>query len=47
MKALRTLVDKLKPTFTRGGKLGFLASTFGAFETKVKKELSRNKSQYN
>ena len=33
MKALRTLVDKLKPTFTRGGKLGFLASTFGAFET--------------
>ena len=33
MKALRTLVDKIKPTFTRGGKLGFLASTFGAFET--------------
>ena len=33
MKALRTLVDKIKPTFTRGGKLGFLASTFGSFET--------------
>ena len=33
MKALRKLVDNLKPTFTRGGKLGFLASTFGAFET--------------
>ena len=33
MKALRKIVDNLKPTFTRGGKLGFLASTFGAFET--------------
>ena len=33
MKALRKLVDNLKPTFTRGGKLGFLASTFGSFET--------------
>ena len=33
MKALRNLVDKLKPTFSKGGKLGFLHSTFDAFET--------------
>ena len=30
---LRKLVDKIKPTFSEGGKLGFLASTFDAFET--------------
>ena len=30
---LRKIVDNLKPTFSKGGKLGFLASTFGAFET--------------
>lgn len=30
---LRQTVDKLKPTFSKGGKLGFLASTFDAFET--------------
>lgn len=33
MKALRNMVDKLKPTFSKGGKLSFLASTFDAFET--------------
>lgn len=33
MSALRNLVYKLKPTFTKGGKLGFLESTFDAFET--------------
>lgn len=33
MSALRNLVDKIKPTFTKGGKLGFLESTFDAFET--------------
>ena len=33
MKALRNLVDNVKPTFTEGGKLGFLASFFDAFET--------------
>ena len=33
MKALRNIVDKLKPTFSKGGKLGFLHSTFDAFET--------------
>ena len=33
MKALRKLVDKIKPTFSKGGKLGFLHSTFDAFET--------------
>ena len=33
MKALRNLVDKVKPTFAKGGKLGFLHSTFDAFET--------------
>lgn len=30
---LRKYVDKLKPTFSEGGKFGFLASTFEAFET--------------
>ena len=33
MKALRNIVDKIKPTFSKGGKLGFLHSTFDAFET--------------
>lgn len=33
MSALRNFVDKIKPTFTKGGKLGFLESTFDAFET--------------
>ena len=35
MSALRNLVDKIKPTFTKGGKLGFLESTFDAFETSL------------
>ena len=33
MIGLRKLVDKIKPTFENGGKLGFLHSTFDAFET--------------
>ena len=33
MKGLRKFVDKIKPTFEKGGKLGFLHSTFDAFET--------------
>ena len=33
MNGLRTFVDKIKPTFEKGGKLGFLHSTFDAFET--------------
>ena len=33
MSALRNYVDKLKPTFSAGGRLSFLASTFEAFET--------------
>ena len=33
MSGLRKLVDKIKPTFEKGGKLGFLHSTFDAFET--------------
>ncbi|MCK9627053.1 MAG: NADH:ubiquinone reductase (Na(+)-transporting) subunit B [Bacteroidales bacterium] len=33
MKALRKIVDNIKPTFSKGGKLGFLHSTFDAFET--------------
>lgn len=33
MKGLLKLVEKIKPTFTKGGKLGFLHSTFDAFET--------------
>jgi Na+-transporting NADH:ubiquinone oxidoreductase subunit B len=31
--ALRNSVDKIKPTFEKGGKLGWLHSTFDAFET--------------
>ncbi len=30
---LRQFVDKIKPTFDKGGKLGFLKSTFEGFET--------------
>lgn len=33
MKALLNLVEKMKPTFSKGGKFGFLHSTFDAFET--------------
>jgi len=33
MKAIRRLVDNIKPTFSKGGKLSFLHSTFDAFET--------------
>ena len=33
MRAIRNYVDKIKPTFAKGGKLGFLESTFEAFET--------------
>ena len=33
MSGLRKLVDKIKPTFEKSGKLGFLHSTFDAFET--------------
>lgn len=33
MSALRNMMDKIKPTFSKGGKLGFLESTFDAFET--------------
>ena len=33
MSALRNIVDKLKPTFSEGGKLSFLHSTFEGFET--------------
>ena len=33
MNGLRNLVDKIKPTFEKVGKLGFLHSTFDAFET--------------
>ena len=33
MSALRNLVDKIKPTFTKGGKLSSWQSTFDAFET--------------
>lgn len=33
MSALRNFVDKIKPTFDQGGKLPWLKSTFGAFET--------------
>ena len=33
MNGLRKLVEKVKPTFEKGGKLGFLHSTFDAFET--------------
>ena len=30
---LRKFVDKIKPTFSEGGKLSFLHSTFEGFET--------------
>ena len=30
---LRNFVDKIKPTFSKGGKLSFLHSTFEGFET--------------
>ena len=33
MSGLRNIVDKMKPTFSKGGKLAFLGSTFEAFET--------------
>lgn len=33
MKALRKIVDKIKPTFHEGGKLHMFRSTFDAFET--------------
>ena len=33
MKALRNLVDKIKPAFSEGGKFSALHSTFDAFET--------------
>ena len=33
MSGLRNMVDKLKPTFSKGGKLSFLGSTFDAVET--------------
>ena len=33
MNGLRNFVDKIKPTFEKGGKLSFLHSTFDAFET--------------
>ncbi len=33
MSSIRNFVDKIKPTFAKGGKLGFLESTFEAFET--------------
>ncbi len=33
MKAIRNIVDKLKPNFVEGGKFSFLESTFDAFET--------------
>ena len=33
MKGLLNIVNKLKPTFSKGGKFGWLHSTFDAFET--------------
>jgi len=33
MKALRNIVDKIKPQFTKGGKFSYLESTFEAFES--------------
>ena len=30
---MRKFIDKIKPTFEKGGKLGFLHSTFEAFES--------------
>lgn len=33
MKAIRNIVDKIKPQFEKGGKFSYLHSTFDAFET--------------
>jgi Na+-transporting NADH:ubiquinone oxidoreductase subunit B len=33
MKAIRNLVDKIKPNFEKGGRFSYLHSTFDAFET--------------
>jgi Na+-transporting NADH:ubiquinone oxidoreductase subunit B len=33
MKFLRNTLDKIKPNFSKGGKLSFLHSTFDALET--------------
>jgi Na+-transporting NADH:ubiquinone oxidoreductase subunit B len=33
MKGLREFIDKIKPTFSEGGKLSWLSQTFGGFET--------------
>ncbi|MCD8071933.1 MAG: RnfABCDGE type electron transport complex subunit D, partial [Alistipes sp.] len=33
MNGIRKMVDRMKPTFEKGGRLGFLHSTFDAFET--------------
>ena len=33
MKAIRKILDNIKPTFSKGGKLSFLHSSFDAFET--------------
>ncbi|MBT8327066.1 MAG: RnfABCDGE type electron transport complex subunit D, partial [Bacteroidia bacterium] len=33
MKFLRKQIDKIKPTFSKGGKLSFLHSTFDGLET--------------
>ncbi|MDO9680731.1 MAG: RnfABCDGE type electron transport complex subunit D, partial [Bacteroidales bacterium] len=33
MKAIRKIIDNVKPTFSKGGKLSFLHSSFDAFET--------------
>lgn len=33
MKVIKNLIDNIKPTFSKGGKLGFLHSSFDAFET--------------
>mgnify|MGYP000653550321 CR=1 FL=1 len=38
MGGLRKFVDKIKPTFSEGGKLSFLASTFDAFERSFRAE---------
>ncbi|MDR0694009.1 MAG: NADH:ubiquinone reductase (Na(+)-transporting) subunit B [Prevotellaceae bacterium] len=35
MKFLRNIIDKMKPAFEKGGKFGFLHSTFEAFESFV------------
>ena len=33
MKSLRNMLDKLKPTFSKGGRFSALHSTFDAFES--------------